>query len=177
MGRNHLTATRMTNLEPGSRDHEFLGMVSAGKVLPDAAAMAWDPSVERLRREPGFEWLTIDDLKWILFGEHNYLSTYPDYRQGMFTLRAEADPGSHKHTLDHSIDVLHKTHACLTLCGDKLSHAERSETPLYIFWIDLHLARRLQGFAELRRNGNGGRYWLYDWRVPEVRLCARRIEL
>lgn len=141
--------------------------------------MAWEcPEgtnwvLDLLRLNDPFQNIRQDAMGWLTYGE-NHLSTFPQYPQGMFTLRmTSCVPG--RPTIWESL-AAGKTHHVHGF-NDRKRPTEGEERKLNAFLVDLRIASMALHLAdEERRNPTDGvKYLIFDAMNPKVRLFCRQL--
>ena len=130
-----------------------------------------DHIVLRLLRNYGYE-VDADDMKWILVGE-NHLKTFPDYPQGMFTIRIESF--NKEPTIWQSLEE-GKTHGVFLFSYEK-RESEAMELLIDAWLVDLFMcAKMLHTSVEKRRNRqDSNQYLIFDPTASEMQLFCHRI--
>lgn len=139
---------------------------------PEASNWALDI----MRKNDPFQEITQADLRWLQYGE-NHLGTFPQYPQGIFTLRMTTTNARRYPTLDQAL-AAGKTHH-LHAFNDRKRPVEGEERQLNAFLVDLRVASMaLHHAAEERTNPTDGhKYLIFDPMDPHVRNFCRQLRI
>lgn len=131
-------------------------------------------SLDILRLNDPFQNIRQDAMAWFTVGE-NHLSRFPEWPQGMFTLRMVSF-NKYK-TLFQLLDA-GKTHGVFAF-NDRKKPTEKEERALNCFLVDLRVASYGLHYADEERENpkDGNKFLIFDAMKTEVKTFCRQLRI